>query len=579
MDAAGSVYATGKSYGNTANGDDAYDFVTIKYDSSGVQKWVSRYNGPGNREDDATAIALDHEGNVLVTGPSWATGTYMDSAIVKYQGSDGQELWVHRFGTAVGWDEPVAVGVDSQNNVYVAGTTSSESTGSDYATLKCDPNGNELWVQRYAGLETMSDIAAGIAVDGSGNVYVTGTSYRPNSAQDYATVAYSPEGKALWVARYDGPYHGTDDPVGVGTDSSGNVYVAGTTAVSLSDWNYAVIKYRATDGHVIWTKRMKMPGSSFASARAMAVDPAGDVAVTGLWLRSDFSGQLNILTVKYNTAGERLWFHSYDGPAKMYDYVSAIAMDEQGNVIVAGESENAAYDGDYLTIKYNDSQALWARIYNGPAASADLAQAVIADGAGNVYVTGTSDGTDTQDVVTSKYSAAGQRLWGNRHSVSGEFNTAKAITLDKQGNVYVTGESYYYAGGTDYLTIKYNANGKKLWAQHYNGTGNGDDSAEAIAVDDDSSVYVTGSSMGGTSSSDYATVKYSADGVQQWVQRYNGPGNGWDGAAALALDHMGSLYVTGTSYGGKATAYDYATIKYKTDGTQLWLRRYNGAIP
>jgi hypothetical protein len=95
----------------------------------------------------------------------------------------------------------------------------------------------------------------------------------------------------------------------------------------------------------------------------------------------------------------------------------------------------------------------------------------------------------------------------------------------------------------------------------YNGTGNGEDKAAALALDSMDNVYVTGYSDGGGTSHDYATIKYGPNGDQLWVTCYNGTGNGDDKAAALALDDAVNVYVTGWSY-GVGTDYDYTTIKY-----------------
>src|SRR5262249_20705242 len=136
-------------------------------------------------------------------------------------------------------------------------------------------------------------------------------------------------------------------------------------------------------------------------------------------------------------------------------------------------------------------------------------------------------------------------------------------------NSDATGDSF------DFVTIKYNSAGVQQWASAYNGPGNSMDRAFALKVDSSGNVYVTGASVGATSGLDYATVKYSSAGAQQWAARYNGPGNDFDSPTALELSDAGDVYVTGRSASASA-GLDFATIKYSTTGTQLWVARYNG---
>jgi len=149
------------------------------------------------------------------------------------------------------------------------------------------------------------------------------------------------------------------------------------------------------------------------------------------------------------------------------------------------------------------------------------------------------------------------------------------------GNVYVTGFSTGPASGYDYATIKYNSAGTRQWVARYDGPAHANDYANAIAVDGSGNVYVTGGSGGSgvgcvPACDDYATIKYNSSGRQQWVARYNGSGNGSDDAQAIAIDSSGNVYVTGISWGGSGTFDDYATVKYDTSGTQQWAARYNG---
>src|SRR5437773_1323406 len=141
-----------------------------------TQAWVARYNGPGNLDDGAHAIAGDSSGNVYVTGGSHGSGTDLDYATIKYD-SAGQEQFVARYnGPGNGWDRAAAIALDSSANVYATGQSLGSGTGFDYATVKYDSAGQEQWVARYNGPGNGEDDAVAIASDSSGNVYVTGQS-------------------------------------------------------------------------------------------------------------------------------------------------------------------------------------------------------------------------------------------------------------------------------------------------------------------------------------------------------------------------------------------------------------------
>ena len=171
------------------------------------------------------------------------------------------------------------------------------------------------------------------------------------------------------------------------------------------------------------------------------------------------------------------------------------------------------------------------------------------------------------DRVSSTPSGNVQEAWVARYNGPGNYvDQAAAVAVDDAGNVYVTGGSYGSDGSSNYATIKYNATGQEEWIARYNGPQAGNDVAAAIAVDGSGSVYVTGSSVGPDGFPDYATIKYSSNGQEQWVARYNGPGSSDDSANGIAIDSAGNVYVTGKSF-GSGTDDDYATIKYVQEAT------------
>ncbi|GAF95336.1 unnamed protein product, partial [marine sediment metagenome] len=172
--------------------------------------WVARYDGAGNSGDRANALAVDADGNVYVTGQSRGTGYNDDYATVKYA-PNGDTVWVRRYSGPGNYpDRANALALDAAGNVYVTGESYVSTRYYDYATLKYDADGNELWAARYNGPEDQSDIANAVAVDGSGNVYVTGYASCSGGSVDYATIKYDPNGDTLWVRFYGGAYNGED---------------------------------------------------------------------------------------------------------------------------------------------------------------------------------------------------------------------------------------------------------------------------------------------------------------------------------------------------------------------------------
>jgi uncharacterized delta-60 repeat protein len=416
----------------------------------------------------------------------------------------------------------------------------------------------EGWLARYKGLGNLDDSAQAIALDRSGNVYVTGFSDGGGTGYDYATIKYNSRGQKEWVARYDGPGNDGDLAQAIAVDDSGNVYVTGFSVGSGTGLDYATIKYNSA-GQEQWVARYNGPGNDFDEGLAIAVDTSGNVCVTGESWGQDT--KTDYATIKYNSAGQEQWVARYDGSAGI-DNAAAIAIDSSGNVYVTGASGSGS---DYATIKYNAAgQEQWVARYNGPGNDDDGATAIATDNWGNVYVTGFSVGSGVDyDYATVKYNPMGQQQWVARYDGPGKhWDLARDIAVDVWGNVYVTGNS---VGTTypdyDYATIKYSSAGQEQWVARYNGSGNSEDDASGLAIDGSGNVYVTGSSNGANSLPDYATIKYNSVGQEQWVARYDGPGNSYDIARGIAVDDFENVYVTGNSFGSGNDS-DYATIKY-----------------
>ena len=272
--------------------------------------------------------------------------------------------------------------------------------------------------------------------------------------------------------------------------------------------------------------------------------------------------------------GAQLWVARYNGLANGYTEAASVAVSPGGGtVFVTGAVLVSTATGyNYATVAYNAATGaqLWVQRYAGPGNSDSRARAVaVSPGGGTVYVTGASRGaTSGFDYATIAYNAAtGARLWVKRYNGPGNsLDQASSLAVSPGGGtVFVTGESAGTTTFLDYATVAYNAaTGARLWVKRYNGPGNEDDQATAVAVSPTGgTVYVTGSSYVTTTNYDYTTIAYNAaTGAQQWISDYNGPGNGSDVAFAVAVSPSGrTVFVTGGSQGTTAGA-DYATVAY-----------------
>jgi hypothetical protein len=355
--------------------------------------------------------------------------------------------------------------------------------------------------------------------------------------------------------------------------------VAGSSGDSVAPFNhydFATIKY-GPNGDTLWLRRWNGPGNYGAVPSALALDSLGSVYVAGCCYGTGGFG-CSLATVKYSADGDTMWARTYGGGQDWYDSAKALALDRTGNVYVTGSSFHYIYYAEYITVKYSPSgDTQWVRRF-GPDSTCSSACALAVDDSGCVYVTGTSavDTVTRSDFVTIKYNASGDTLWVRRwNGPQRGRDSACALALDDSGNVYVTGTTFYGSSSADYATIKYNASGDSQWVQFYDGPQDDKDVAHALALDDSGNVYVTGESRISAVYGDFATVKYSPNGDTLWSRRWNGPTGGNDVAQAMALDDAGSVYVAGFSYCGSVPLENYAAVKYDAWGQQQWVALYD----
>ena len=515
-------------------------------------------------------------------GGATRTPDLRDSRNHSSQGDSAQPAWIQYFASdrapSVDWAADIAT--DRTGNVYVTGYGPSPSNGADFVTVKYGPDGAQHWVARYNGPAGINDYATALAVDGAGNVYVTGASYNGDGGifSDFATIKYNTSGEEQWVVGYDGGGAWEDWPIDLEVDGVGNVYVMGISPTGYENDDIVTIKYNASGGR-LWVDRYDGNVAQDSPAD-LSVDSLGSVYVTGSSLAGPTFETTEIATIKYSPSGVRRWVALFGGPGIYQSYAAAIGVDGAGNVYVTGTSstDSAGATADFVTVKYNSSGGEeWIARYSGPGRSSNRPTALSVDGLGNAYVTGISSAS-MGGYATVKYNPLGEEEWVGVGTGLSDHVIAAKIAVDGSGHVYVSGSGSQGGSRTfEYATIKYSSSGVQQWSKFSNFGGGSWQTG--MALDDSGNVLITGSSANRAQSGndDFVRVKYSTKGAELWSARYDGPGTNGDVVFDMDVDRLGNVYVTGLSGtyfdSGDLLGGDIVTMKYASDGELSWRSR------
>jgi len=583
VDSAGNVYVSG----TTRLSAGQFDIILIKYNSNGVQQWLKQFNGTGSFDDFVTGSVLDGKGNIYLSGYSFGTGSGYDYLLLKYN-SAGTLIWSRTWnGPSNSDDYARGISLTSDGKIILSGSSYSSVTRNDFVTIKYDTSGSVMWNRNYNAPASLDDVFSFLRLDPSDNVYITGKSKGTGIGNDYATVKYNSSGTLQWSMRYDGPSANDDIPVSLDIDNSGNVYVTGYSFSSSSLQDYLTVKYNS-GGAQQWVKNYNGVSNFHDRGVDIKTDASGFIYVTGRSQKIS-DGTSDVVTLKYNSSGDVIWSKTYNGLADIDDDPLQIIIKNNNLFLLCNSTrylfspflqssfDEAHGSGDYLVLNYNlNGDLIFETNYDGAGIGDDQAVDMITNNADNCFVTGFSTQSFSgYDYVTIKYSSALIPVWVSRYDGTSGTDKSNSITSDNSGNIYVTGQSAGTGTGVDIATIKYNAEGTEQWVSRYNGAANGNDYGVKVVADNSGNVIVSGYSDSTGFGKDFITIKYNSSGVQQWRKRYNGPGNSDDYVNSMVVDSSGNIFVTGKSI-GSGTLEDIATVKYNSSGVQQWVSRYNG---
>lgn len=407
-DIQGNIYVTGFS-ARTGTGK---DFLTLKYNSSGVLQWAVYYNGPANDDDKAFGVVVDNLGqNVYVTGYSTSIDNNIDIATIKYSASTGSQSAIYRFGDPSNLeDKAFGITVDRLNNVYITGYISRPGIGNDIYTAKYNSNLNFVWHKTYAGNGNGEDRALNIVTDSLGlKIYVTGYTTDSVNGKDMTTICYDSSGTDKWVKKYNGNFNGEDKSFGIAIDrfEGGGVYVSGYSTDSTSRSDITIIKYNPSSGQQIWLSKCSGSGDLEDKSFGIVVDRSGNSYVAGTCVRN--GSMIDYLTVKFGPAGDTIWSRRFNGPGNGNDSAASLVLSrEMDYLYVTGSSANSSGQGniDIYTIKYDveNGNVVQSSRINLQGNMSEYASKVVADTGNNIFVASYGQTPSSGfDYITMKY--------------------------------------------------------------------------------------------------------------------------------------------------------------------------------
>lgn len=594
VDASNNVYFTTFFWGtldinpstvvNTVTSTGSYDVLFIKLNASGNWVWGNFFGGIN--DDQPTAIDLDNTGNIYLSGkfrgkvdfdPS--DGIYLDSANAQFVSkfnSSGNFLWVKKTSGGLSY----SMTVDENSAVYTTGNFTGDvdfdpsenefilnagtvANGIDF-TCKLSDTGSFQWAKSTMANSKNSAISS--TIDSEGNYYTIGTFcggldlYHTDQRyfEDFTSLGYddiyitkmNSNGLLIWAKQIGGA--GIDKGTSIKVDIDGNVYAMGhfektvdfdpgeeENKLTASDKEDIFILKLNNTGNYVWAKQMG--GRYSDKGNSLTIDKNGDLLLSGDFVRtSDFNpgtetnnlysfGENDIFVCKLDNSGNFKWVKQMGGTS--FDYCQSLTTDNAGNIYLTGSFQGTAdFDpGD-------DATKL------------------------------TSAGEN--DVFVCKISTEGNLIWARQ--LGGLKNDVGiAIVTDNNQNVYTSGNfvgtgdfnpsmtrySLNSFGETDIFVSKLNATGDFVWAKQLGGTSV--DSVSTLIIDPLNSLYIAGCFKGtadfdpGTGDSFYTSnggydaflCKIKESGTYDWVTQLGGIEN--DAANTVTLDNNFKIYLSG----------------------------------
>ncbi len=366
-----------------------------------------------------------------------------------------------------------------------------------------------------------------------------------------------------WVARYSVGM--ADEARAIVADQAGNCYVAGFAGDDMTG-GIALVKY-SPYGETLWTRTRSGINMFTCGQMAVALEPDGNVLVAAYVIQAPQNG---FRLLRYTPTGtqtlDTVFWHSRSTQTPSTATQVSMVVDPYGRTYVSGTTRNDSTLTDIVSCRFDSGGGVvWAKYLDGQRHDADQSRAMVFGSDWSIYVCGRlTDESQHFDAVVLKYDTSGSLVWSYSHRPNTDFQSwANCLAVSPGGAVYVTGSQQEYGQAGQCLLLRLRSSGDSVWSRT--------DSTEGftILVDSSDDAYVVGQYSPNTARTSLRTWKYGPSGQQLWRKDY------WEVDSVTSLGKFGvmasdqGVYAVGKRK-GTAWRYDYVAERYSAAGNRLW---------
>ena len=349
--------------------------------------------------------------------------------------------------------------------------------------------GGEWFREIVDGGDMELDKGYDVATDAAGNIYIIATVVDPLAKSDIFIRKYDPIGVSIWTRNYDGGATQNDLGVAITGDDAGFMVVAGRQTLQGQQTTVPWLSKCDPNGQILWQ---------------LTGDAADNIASLAMFSATHFIGggstkdgmDTNALLRRFDDGGGEVWSAVHAGADGGPDSIAAVAVDGSGDIYVAGREFAQATSFDAWIARYSASgDEVWSMTVDGPVSGPDWGTAIAVSDDGWLVVGGRQDqgAGNGADAWTARYTADGAEVWtqGLNGPASGD-DSIHGLAIDSAGFILAVGHQEVNGQGLDAWVAKYDGDGAEQWMQVIDGEGSGDDELAAVAVDGDDNVVSVG---------------------------------------------------------------------------------------